>query len=116
MRMYSDRTRFFQSLIVRGPAGVCDASLPWSLWMDDSKDASAAGLDTVPVLELVPAATVPDTAALRPLRVVRSDSISSLCGILAVALALNTKTTTIPFLTSYNLDHYLYNYYAAVCN
>lgn len=90
MRMYSDRTRFFQSLIVRGPAWDCDASLPWSLWIDDSMDAGAAGLDTVPA-PLDPAAKLPDAAALSPLRVVRSvsnfTSMSNLCTTLAVDLA-----------------------------
>ena len=88
--MYSDRTRFFQSLIVRGPAWDCDASLPWSLWMDDSMDAGAAGLDIVPA-PLDPAAKLPDAAALSPLRVVRSvsnfTSMSNLCSMLAVDLA-----------------------------
>ena len=90
MRMYSDRTRFFQSLIVRGPAWDCDASLPWSLWMDDSMDAGAAGLDIVPA-PLDAAAKLPDAAALSPLRVVRSvsnfTSMSNLCSMLAVDLA-----------------------------
>ena len=89
MRMYSDRTRFFQSLMVGGPVCDCDASLPWSL-IDDATDTGAQGDDIVPAPLLLPDAPAAD--ALSPLRVVRSISIFSVA-----ALHKNTKNCSLYF-------------------